>query len=88
LGEDETMTRLRASKAHPIPQRAPIRVVLGQQVQAGQRDTDWPAFVLITTDDRAGWVPERLLDTSSDSVVVISAYDTTELATTTGRNWP
>jgi len=79
------MTRLRASKAHPIPQRAPIRVVPGQKVQAGRRDTEWPAFVLITTDDGAGWVPERLLDTSSDPVVVIGAYDTTELATIAGE---
>jgi hypothetical protein len=79
------MTRLHALTAHPIPQRAPIRVVPGQQVQAGQRDTEWPAFVLITTDDGAGWVPERLLDTSSNPAVVISGYDTTELATTAGE---
>ena len=79
------MTRLRATAAHTIPQRPPIRVTPGQQVQAGQRDTDWPAFVFITTDDGAGWVPERHLDTSSDPAVVITAYDTTELATTGGE---
>jgi hypothetical protein len=54
-------------------------------VQAGQRDTDWPAFVFITTEDGAGWVPERHLDTSADPAVVITAYDTTELATTAGE---
>jgi hypothetical protein len=57
---------VRATAAHTIPQRLPIRVVPGQQVQVGQHDTDWPAFVFITTDDGAGWVPERYLDTSAD----------------------
>jgi SH3 domain-containing protein len=79
------MTTLRATTAHTIPERPPIRVTPGQQVQAGQHDTDWPAFVFITTDDGAGWVPGRHLDTSSDPAVVIIAYDTTELATTAGE---
>src|SRR6185437_9758505 len=85
LRENGSMTRLRATAAHTIPQRPPIRVTPGQQVQAGQRDTDWPAFLFITTDDGAGWVPDRHLDTSSDPAVVITAYDTTELATTAGE---
>jgi SH3 domain len=79
------MTRLRATTSHTIPQRPPIHVSPGQQVQAGQRDTDWPAFVFITTDDGAGWVPERHPDTSADPAVVVTAYDTTELATTAGE---
>lgn len=79
------MTRLRATVAHTIPERPPIQVSPGQQVQAGQRDTDWPAFVFITTDSGEGWVPERHLDTSTDPAVVITAYDTTELATTVGE---
>ena len=53
--EDDSMTTLRATAAHTIPQRPPIQVVPGQQVQPGQHDTDWPAFVFITTDDGAGW---------------------------------
>jgi hypothetical protein len=52
---------------------------------AGQRDTEWPAFVYTTTGDGAGWVPERYLDTSSEPAVVITGYDTTELATTAGE---
>jgi hypothetical protein len=76
---------LRASAAHTIPQRPPIRVVPGQQVQVGQHDTDWPTFVFITTDDGAGWVPERYLDTSADPAVVVTSYDTTELATAAGE---
>ena len=79
------MTRLHATATHTIPQRPPVRVTPGQQVQVGDRDTDWPAFVFITTDDGAGWVPERYLDTSSDPAVVVTAYDTTELATAAGQ---
>jgi hypothetical protein len=83
--DDDNMTRLRATAAHTIPERPPIHVTPGQQVRAGQRDTDWPAFVFITTGDGVGWVPERHLDTSSDPAVVITGYDTTELATTAGE---
>jgi hypothetical protein len=79
------MTRLRATATHVIPERRPIRVVPGQRVRAGQHDTEWPAFVFVSTDDGAGWVPERYLDTSSDTAVVTTGYDTTELATTAGE---
>ena len=79
------MTTLRATASHEIPDRPPIQVVSGQQVQVGQRDTEWPAFVFITTGNGAGWVPERYLDTSSDPPQAITSYDTTELATTAGE---
>jgi hypothetical protein len=78
------MTRLRATEAHMIPDRPPIQLVPGQRVRAGQHDTQWPAFVFVTTDDGAGWVPERYLDTSCDPAVVITGYNTTELATAAG----
>ena len=80
------MTRLRATTAHAIPQRPPIRVVPGERVRAGQRDAEWPAFVFVTTGGGAGWIPERHLDTSSDPAVVVTGYDTTELATTAGEH--
>lgn len=79
------MRRVRAAEAHEIPERPPIRVRPGQRVRVGQRDTEWPAFVFVTTDEGEGWVPERYLDTSSDPAVVAAAYDTTELATTAGE---
>ncbi|MDR2983833.1 MAG: hypothetical protein LBV34_03235 [Nocardiopsaceae bacterium] len=79
------MTKLRATTAHAIPERSPIRVVPGQEVQAGQRDSEWPAFVFVTTGDGAGWVPERHIDTSSHPAVVKTGYDTTELPTKAGE---
>jgi hypothetical protein len=85
LRENASMTRLRATASHQIPDRPPIQVVPGQQVRVGQRDTEWPAFVFITTGTGAGWVPERYLDTSSDPAVALTSYDTTELATTAGE---
>jgi hypothetical protein len=85
LRDNGNMTRLRATTAHTIPERPPISLVPGQQVRTAQRDTEWPAFVFVTTGDGSGWVPERYLDTSSDPAVVTTAYDTTELATTSGE---
>ena len=85
LRDNASMTRLRASAPHEIPDRPPVQVVPGQHVRVGQRDTEWPAFVFITTGNGAGWVPERYLDTSSDPAKALTSYDTTELATTAGE---
>ena len=79
------MTKLRATTAHAIPDRPPVQVRPGQPVRAGQRDTVWPAFVFVTTGDGSGWIPERYLDTSGDPAIVLTSYDTTELATATGE---
>jgi hypothetical protein len=79
------MTLLRATVAHTIPQRAPIQLAPGQQVQLKKHDPDWPAFVFVASEDGEGWVPERYLETSSDPAVVLTAYDTTELPTTAGE---
>jgi SH3 domain len=51
----------------------------------GERDSEWPAFVLVTAETGSGWVPERHLDRQGASAVVIERYDTTELATEEGE---
>jgi SH3 domain len=78
------MARVRVLSAHEVPQRPPIRVAAGQHVEVGERDTTWPAFVFITTEDGSGWVPSRHIDTSSDPPVMLAPYDTTELPARAG----
>ena len=53
-------------------------------MQVGERDTEWPEFVFVTALGGSGWVPARHLSQSSGEVVVIAAYDTTELPTAAG----
>jgi hypothetical protein len=60
-------------------------VAAGQQVQVGERDTTWPAFVFVTTADGSGWVPARHIDTGADPPVMLEPYDTSELATEAGE---
>jgi hypothetical protein len=79
------MTTVRAVKAHAVPGRPPIRVTPGQNVRVGERDTTWPAFAFVTTDDGSGWVPARHIDARSEPAVVLAPYDTTELATAAGE---
>lgn len=50
----------------------------------GEWDTDWPAFVFVTTDHGSGWVPGRYLAISGSSASVVTGYDTTELSAETG----
>jgi hypothetical protein len=54
-------------------------------VEVGKRDTEWPAFVFVTTETGAGWIPERHLDRQGVSAVVRERYDTTELPTQPGE---
>src|SRR3954454_5852479 len=78
------MERVRAIERHVPSERAPLRVVAGEYVTAGERDTDWPAFVLVSADSGSGWVPSRYLSGESGRVEVLVPYDTTELATEAG----
>ena len=73
-----------ASSRHEIPDRAPIRVEVGDRVKVGERDSEWPAFVFVTARNGSGWVPERHLERQGASAVVREAYDTTALPTEEG----
>jgi uncharacterized protein YgiM (DUF1202 family) len=75
-----------ALTAHQIPDRRPIQVAVGEQVRVGETDSEWPAFVMVTTEAGSGWVPERHLDRAGDLATVRVAYDTTELATSEGES--
>ena len=80
------MNRVVATAAHQVPDRAPLQLTVGQIVQVGDRDTEWPEFVFVTAEDGAGWVPPaRHLSSRSGSAVVRTAYDTTELPTDSGE---
>jgi hypothetical protein len=79
------MSGVVARIAHEIPDRAPLRLSVGQHVQVGERDTEWPEFVFVTAQHGSGWVPARHLSAQSGSAVVRAAYDTTELPTETGE---
>ncbi len=79
------LKRVRARTAHAIPERAPLRLAVGAEVDVGQRDSEWPAFVFVTMTTGAGWVPARHLSRDSGKAVVQTPYDTTELATQAGE---
>ena len=74
-----------AISAHEIPDRPPIRVEAGDRVSVGERDSEWPAFVFVTSQSGRGWIPERHLDRQDAGAVVRHGYDTTELSTEQGE---
>jgi hypothetical protein len=59
-------------------------VTTGDQVVVGERDTEWPAFVFVTTASGSGWVPSRYLSADLGAVRVVRDYDTAELAAEPG----
>ncbi|MDN4483154.1 SH3 domain-containing protein [Demequina lignilytica] len=75
---------MRVVMDHEIPDRAPLVIAPGERVTVGERDTEWPAFVLVTAAAGEGWVPERHLDAARPVATVLSGYDTRELPVAAG----
>lgn len=74
-----------ARSTHDVPERSPIQLEVGESVEVGERDDEWPAFVFVTTHRGSGWVPERNLARDGALATVREAYDTTELPTHEGE---
>jgi mannitol-1-/sugar-/sorbitol-6-/2-deoxyglucose-6-phosphatase len=90
IGTGQTV---RTVRPHRPPDRAPIVVVPGDALDVGDRDDQWPAFVLVTTATGAqGWVPLRhltragLLEEMRFTVRQGHRYDTTELEVDPGTD--
>jgi hypothetical protein len=81
------MKRVRAIRAHVVPDRLPIRVAAGERVEVSERDTTWPAFAFVNTTGGSGWVPARYIGpgTGPGNGVMLEPYDTTELTTEAGE---
>lgn len=58
----------------------------GEVVQVGERDTEWPAFVFVTSPQGSGWVPARHIDIDGSVGTARVGYDTTELPASSGEN--
>jgi hypothetical protein len=58
---------------------------MGDEVQVGERDTEWPEFVFVVAAHGSGWMPLRHLTQASGTAVVLTSYDTTELPTRVGE---
>jgi hypothetical protein len=81
---EDAMKTVRSVRAHEVPSRPPIQLAKGDNVQVGEQDTTWPAFVFVTAEVGSGWVPSRYIDTDRDPAVMTEPYDTTELPTSVG----
>lgn len=64
-----------------IADRTPLRLEVGERVTVGERDSQWPEFVFVTSAHGSGWVPARHLSAPPGPATVQTAYDTTELPT-------
>lgn len=69
---------------HEVPTRDPLRIHPGEELEVGDRDSEWPAFVFVTGTNGTGWVPARHLDIQGTRAAVVTGYDTTELPATEG----
>jgi Variant SH3 domain. len=83
-GDDGVVREVRATVAHGVPDRPPLRLAVGERVTVGERDGEWPEFVLVTCAAGTGWVPARHLSAASGAAMVETAYNTSELATQEG----
>lgn len=84
MRDDRGMRTVVAAVADQIPERPLLRLTVGERVEVGERDSEWPEFVFVTAAHGSGWVPARHLSASSGTAIVQTPYDTTELATQPG----
>lgn len=80
---------VRAVRPHVTSDRPPIVVVPGDELTFGERDDQWPAFVLVTTSAGSqGWVPQLGLTRTGErhegKFTPRYRYDTTELSVDEG----
>lgn len=76
---------VRTVEEHTIPERPPLKLSAGDVVRVGKQDTEWPAFVFVTSGTGSGWVPARHLSAVKGDAEVVMPYDTTELPTSVGE---
>jgi hypothetical protein len=58
----------------------------GEVVEVGERSDEWPAFVLVTTQDaKVGWIPARILRTRGRTGQVLAEYNTISLDPVVGE---
>ena len=76
---------VRAVRSHEAPSRHSLILVPGDQVEIGERSTEWPAFVFVTAGPGEGWVPERHFTAERPVAVTIERYDTVELPVSAGE---
>lgn len=65
------MKRVTARTAHEIPDRAPLQLTVGDEVQAGVHDSEWPELVFVTAA-RTTELPTRVgevLDVLAEDVI-------------------
>ena len=76
--------RVRAVRRHAVPTRRPLVLAPGDEVEVGERSTEWPEFVFVIAKNGEGWMPRRYLTTDRPRAVATTGYDTTELAVSAG----
>lgn len=73
-------SRARVVVTHRAPDRAPIKISVGDKVMLGDHDDQWPQFVWTTcTDGQSGWVPAMLFDVEDGKAIALADYNTREL---------
>lgn len=70
---------------HDIPDRAPLSIRPSEKVHVGERDTQWPAFVFVTSSSGSGWVPARYIEVHGETGTVLTSYNTVELPAVEGE---
>ena len=75
------MTKVRVIVEHRPSRTPPIKLRPADNVHVYERDDEWPAFVKVATPNGAsGWVPSRYLSATQGEAMVVTPYDTREVA--------
>jgi hypothetical protein len=85
INDSRHSRRVVAIAAHELPERASLRLEVGDVVSVEPKASEWPAFGYVRAAHGEGWVPLRHLSAAEGPATVLEPYDTTELAVVAGE---
>ena len=84
--ELERPIKARVSKDYEASDPDPLVISAGEQLQVGENDTTWPAFVRCRNGQgNEGWVPESFIERQGNVGFARVNYSAVELSVTTGE---
>ena len=83
--ELEPATKARVIQDYLASDPDPLIIKAGEELQVGENDSRWPAFVRCTNrTGKAGWVPEIFIERGGDVPVAKVDYSPVELTVSAG----
>jgi hypothetical protein len=85
--DSDTPRKCRVVSEYRSAYPEPFVVLPGEELTAGEKDSEWPGWVWCTNrDGESRWVPEAYVQRQGQICIALRAYDATELTVRAGED--